>query len=276
MRGTRLKLPRHMLAALATLLIAATPLVVGVAGEAPQPTYDLARDWSLQGVPLKGMPFGPDDVWSVCAVQFKPDWKWESFDRAMHFSISNPWLDLYGIDGWWLGSSPIPRKPMAGENVGGGNIPGMVHGVNYDWPRGRVAVLSWPNSDQDKGKLTMTAVVWTAPRPMVVRVAGGIWMAGEYQEFTERRTRAMLWINRPATAANRILFQDVVVPLWTEGYDSKNPQTFAAILGNEAAQLESIAVEKGDRIAVGFYWDDKALKPGLSGIDIQITAESGR
>ena len=120
-----------------------------------------------------------------------------------------------------------------------------------------------PNSDQDKGKLTMTAVVWTAPRPMVVRVAGGIWMAGEYQEFTERRTRAMLSINRPATAANRILFQDVVVPLWTEGYDSKNPQTFAAILGNEAAQLESIAVEKGDRIAVGFYWDDKALKPGL-------------
>jgi len=278
MREARLKLKRHILLAAAILLCAAALFLAHGPLVAQSSSYDLARDWSLTGVPLKGMPFGPDDVWSVCAVEIKPEWKWEPFDRAMHFTISNPWLDLYGIDGWWLGSSPVPRKPMAGQNVGGGNVPSMVHGVNYDWPRGRVALESWPDSDKEKGERWATAVVWTAPRTMLVRVAGGIWMAGQYLEFAERRTKAMLWINRTAVngpAANQILFQDAVVPLWSEGYDSNTPKTFATILGKDASQLENIRVEKGDRITIGFYWDSKAAKPGLSGIDFKVLEATG-
>src|ERR1035437_5329595 len=121
----------------AALLTWALLLVPFKTVRAQTPAFDLARDWSLTGTPFKGMPFGPDYAWSVCAVQLKPDGNWQTFDRAMHFTISNPWLDLYGIDGWWLNSSPVPRKPMAGKNVGQGNIPGEAHGVNYDWPIGR-------------------------------------------------------------------------------------------------------------------------------------------
>jgi hypothetical protein len=253
-------------------------LVTNKAVKAQTPEYDLARDWSLTGTPFKGMPFGPDYAWSVCAVQFKPDWKWKTFDRAMHFTISNPWLDLYGIDGWWLGSSPVPQKPMAGKNVGQSNIPGEVHGVYYDWPVGRVAVFGWPDSDQGKGEQTMTTVVWAAPRTMEVSVAGGVWMAGQYQVLAERRTRVMLWVNRASAApatANEIIFQDAVVPLWTEGYDSGHPKALARILGNQASRLEAIKVAKGDRIAVGFYWDVKASKPGLNGIDFRVVGGPG-
>ena len=236
------------------------------------PAFDLARDWSLTGTPFKGMPFGPDDAWSVCAVQFKPDGTWQSFDRAMHFTISNPWLDLYGIDGWWLGSSPVARKPMAGKNVGQGNIPGDVHGVNYDWPIGRVAVSSWPNPDQGKGEPTMTAVVWTAPHAMEISVAGGVWMAGQYQEAADHRSRVMMWINRASGSgpAGEIIFRDVLVPLWTDGYDSQHPEAFAHLLGEHASKLEKVKVAKGDRIAIGFYWDGATSKPGLNGVDFRV------
>jgi hypothetical protein len=251
----------------ASLLVTSEPL------RAQTPEFDLARDWSLTGTPLKGMPFGPDYAWSVCAVQLKPDGNWQSFDRAMHFTISNPWLDLYGIDGWWLGSSPVARKPMAGKNVGQGNIPGKVDGVNYDWPIGRVAAFGWPNSDQGKGEPTMTAVVWTAPRTVEVSVSGGVWMAGQYEEAAEHRSRVMMWINRVSNAsgaADEIIFRDVLVPLWTDGYDSEHPEAFAQILGDHASRLEKIKVAKGDRIAVGFYWDGTASKPGLNGIDFRV------
>jgi hypothetical protein len=103
-------------------------------------------------------------------------------------------------------------------------------------------------------------------------------MAGQYQVFAERRSRVMMWINRPSAApaaVNEIIFQDVVVPLWTEGYNSGRPEAFAQILGNQASRLEAIMVEKGDRIAVGFYWDAKASKPGLNGIDLSIAVGPG-
>lgn len=260
------------------LLMWASLLVTFAAARAQTPEFDLARDWSLAGTPFKGMPFGPDFAWGVYSVQFKPDWKWEVFDRAMHFTISNPWLDLYGIDGWWLGSSPVARKPMVGKNVGLGNVPGKVHGVNYDWPVGRVAASGWPDSDQGRGERTMTAVVWTAPRSLEVRVTGGIWMAGQYEEVSEHRSRAMMWIHRTSTgngAANEIIFQDIEVPLWTDGYDSGHPETFAQILHDKASRLEMIKVERGDRIAVGFNWDGKASKPGLNGIDFRIMVVPG-
>ena len=269
-----MKLGRCLRFAAAALWVGSLLLVAIGPARAQAPAYDLARDWSLEGTPFKGLPFGPDYAWSVCAVQFKPDLKWEPFDRAMHFTVSNPWLDLYGIDGWWLGSSPVARKPMAGKSVGQGNIPGMVHGVNYDWPVGTVGVFSWPESDQTKGERPVTAVVWTAPRAMQISVAGGIWMAGQYLTTAERRSLAMMWINRASAGSgdpNEIIFKDVAVPLWTEGYGSAHPEPFAQILGNQASRLERVKVEKGDRIAVGFYWDAKAAKPGLSGIDFKIT-----
>jgi len=242
---------------------------------AQTPSYDLARDWSLVGTPFKGIPFGPDFAWSVGTVQFRPGASWQTFDRAMHFTISNPWLDLYGIDGWWLGSSPVARKPVAGKNVGEGNIPGKVDGVNYDWPIGRVAVSTWPNPLQGKDEPTMTVVVWTAPRAMEVTVTGGVWMAAEYQEAAEHRTRIMMWINHAAgAAADQIIFRDALVPLWTEGFDSKHPEALAQILGNQASQLERIDVAKGDRITVGFYWDNAASKPALNGIDFSVVEQS--
>lgn len=179
MESNQMKTEISMLLRTAAVLMCL--LVTNKAVGAQTPEYDLARDWSLTGTLFKGMPFGPDYAWSVCAVQFQPGEKWETFDRAMHFTVSNPWLDLYGIDGWWLGSSAVARKPMAGKNVGLGNIPGEVHGVNYDWPVGRVAVPGWPDSDKGKGEHTITTVVWTAPRAMEVSVAGGVWMAGQYQ-----------------------------------------------------------------------------------------------
>ena len=273
-----MKMAKSYLAATILVFVWASVLVWLGTANAQTGQFDLARDWSLMGTPLKGMPFGPEYAWSVEAVQFKPAGRWEPFDRAMHFTISDPWLDLYGIDGWWLGSSPVPRKPMVGRNVGHGNIPGMVHGVDYDWPVGKVAALSWPDSDQGKGERTMTAVVWTAPRSMEVRVAGGLWMAGQYQEFADHRSRVMLWVNRASTggdSTNEIIFQDAGVPLWTEGFDSSHPQTFAQILGSEASRLENLKMEKGDRIAVGLYWDPKATKPGWTGIDFRVTETAG-
>jgi hypothetical protein len=257
----------------AALIMWAWLLVPFASFQAQTPTFDLARDWSLEGTPFMGMPFGPDFAWSVCTVQLKPDASWQTFDRAMHFTISNPWLDLYGIDGWWLGSSPVPRKPMAGKNVGHGNIPGEVHGVNYDWPIGRVAAWNWPNPDQNKAEPTTTAVVWTAARSMLVRVTGGVWMAGQYQEAADHRSRVMMWIHRASRTgptADEVIFRDSLIPLWTEGYDSAHPETLDQILGERASQLERIAVAKGDRIAIGFYWDGAASKPGLNGIDFQV------
>ena len=255
------------------IVISACLLITSRILKAQARDYDLARDWSLSGEPLKGMPFGPRLAWIVEAVQFKPEWKSEVFDRAMHFTISNPWLDLYGIDGWWLGSSPVARKPMVGKNVGQGNIPGMVHGVNYDWPVGKVAAFGWPNADQSKGDRTMTAVVWTAPEMMEVGVAGGIWMAGQYLEVADYRTRVTMWIHRASAGSSppsEIIFQDVALPLWTDGFDSGHPQSFAQILGARATELEKIKLQQGDQIAVSFYWDSKATKPGLSGIDFRV------
>jgi hypothetical protein len=267
-----MRVGKRLLLGTATLLTWASLLVPVETVRAQTPAFDLARDWSLTGTPLKGMPFGPEYAWSVSTVQFKPDGSWQTFDRAMHFTISNPWLDLYGIDGWWLGSSPVPRKPMAGKNVGQGNIPGDVHGVNYDWPIGRVAVSSWPNPDQGKGEPTMTAVVWTAPRAMEITATGGVWMAGQYQEAADHRSRVMMWINRASGSgtAGEFIFRDVLVPLWTDGYDSQHPEAFAQILGDHASQLETIKVAKGDRIAIGFYWDGAASKPGLNGVDVRV------
>jgi hypothetical protein len=237
--------------------------------------YDLASDWSLSGAPLKGMPFGPDGSWGVYSVQLKPDGSWAAFDRAMHFTVSNPWLELYGIDGWWLGGSPVARKPMVGKNTGQGNIPGKLHGTYYDWPPGRVAACEWPESDHGKAASTVTAVVWTSPQAMEVGVTGAIWTVGQYPDVAERRTRLMMWIERASSVAgDAIVFRDVLIPLWTEGYDSGHPETFAQILGDRAWQLEKIQVEKGDRIAVGFYWDDTASKPGLSGIDFRVLEQS--
>jgi hypothetical protein len=273
-----MRIGRSLLLGTAAILTWASLLVPFETTRAQSPAFDLARDWSLTGTLFKGMPFGPDYAWSICAIQRKTDVSWQTFDRAMHFTISNPWLDLYGIDGWWLGSSPVARKPMAGKNVGQGNIPGEVHGVNYDWPLGRVAVWSWPESEKGNSEDTMMAVVWTAPRPMEVSVAGGVWMAGQFPVFAERRTRVMLWINRASVApapANEIIFQDAQVPLWTEGYDSSHPEAFARILGNQASRLESIKVARGDRIAVGFYWDAKASKPGLTGIEFRVVGGPG-
>jgi len=273
MERNGMRMGRSLLLGTAALLTWASMLVQVGTVRAQTPTFDLARDWSLTGAHFKGMPFGPEYAWSVCAVQFKPDGSWQTFDRAMHFTISNPWLDLYGIDGWWLGSSPVLRKPMAGKNVGQGNIPGEVHGVNYDWPIGRVAAFSRPNSDQSKGEPTMTAVVWTAPRAMEVSVTGGVWMAGQYQEAAEHRSRVMMWISRASNAggtADEIIFRDVLVPLWTDGYDSDHPEAFAQILGDHASQLAKIKVGKGDRIAVGFYWEGAASKPGLNGVDFRV------
>ena len=273
MERNGMRMGKPLLLGTAALLTWALLLVPFKTVRAQTPAFDLARDWSLTGTPFKGMPFGPDYAWSVCAVQLKPDGNWQTFDRAMHFTISNPWLDLYGIDGWWLNSSPVPRKPMAGKNVGQGNIPGEVHGVNYDWPIGRVAAFSWPNPDQSKGGATTTAVVWTAPRALEISVTGGVWMAGQYQEAAEHRSRVMMWINRAAKAsgaADEIVFRDVLVPLWTDGYDSEHPESFAQILGDHASQLEKIKVAKGDRIAVGFYWDGTASKPGLNGVDVRV------
>ena len=98
-------------------------------------------------------------------------------------------------------------------------------------------------------------------------------MAGQYQEFAEHQNLAMLWISR-ATSGNssapEIIFQDAVVPLWTEGYDSTRPQTFAQILGAKASSLDALRVEKGDRIGLGFYGYSKASKPGLCGIDFRV------
>jgi hypothetical protein len=245
---------------------------------AQTPAFNLASDWSLSGAHLKGMPFGPEGAWAVYSVQFKPDWSWAAFDRAMHFTISNPWLELYGIDGWWLGSSPVTRKPMAGKNVGQGNIPGKLHGTYYDWPVGRVAAYGRPDSDKGKREGTMTALVWTAPKAMEVGVTGSVWTVGQYEDVAERRSRVMMWINRASSgsgAANEIIFRDVLVPLWTEDYDSDHPESFAQILGEHALRLEKIKVEKGDRIAVGFYGDVTASKPGLNGIDFRVMGGPG-
>lgn len=268
---------KNLLRGSAAMLILAPLLAAGLPQGAQTFDFDLARDWSLMGKPYKGMPFGPEYAWSVCAIRSKPE-RGESFDRAMHFTISNPWLDIYGIDGWWLGSSPVARKPMVGKNVGQGNIPGMVHGVNYDWPVGKVAAFGWPGSDQSKGELPITAVVWTAPRATQVSIAGGIWMAGQYLDFAVHRTRVMMWINQASAngaAANQVVFQDAMVPLWTEGYDSGHPESFAQILGDKASRLEMLKLEKGDRIAVGFYLDTKAAQPGLSGVDFRVAEVLG-
>jgi hypothetical protein len=103
-------------------------------------------------------------------------------------------------------------------------------------------------------------------------------MAGQYQEAAEHRSRVMMWISRASNAggtADEIIFRDVLVPLWTDGYDSDHPEAFAQILGNHASQLEKIKVAKGDRIAVGFYWDGAASKPGLNGIDVRVVEGLG-
>ena len=39
--------------------------------------------------------------------------------------------------------------------------------------------------------------------------------------------------------------------------------------------MEKIKVEKGDRIAVGFYGDVTASKPGLNGIDFRVMGGPG-
>ncbi len=222
-------------------------LVTNEMVRAQTPAFDLASDWSLSGAPLKGMPFGPDGAWAVYSVQFKPEAEyWAEFDRAMHFTISNPWLELYNIDGWWLGGSPVARKPMVGKNMGQGNIPGKLHGTYYDWPLGRVAACGWPESDHGKAEGAMTTVAWTAPQAMEVGVTGAIWTAGQYLDVAERRTRVMMWIKRASSSAgDAIVFRDVLVPLWTEGYDSGHPETLAQILGDRAWQLEKIQVGKG-------------------------------
>ncbi len=252
-------------------------LVTNKRANAQTPTYDLASDWSLSGASLKGMPFGPDGAWGVYSVHFKSEAEyWAEFDRAMHFTISNPWLELYNIDGWWLGGSPETRKPMVGKNVGEGNIPGKLHGTYYDWPLGKVAACGWPASDHGKAEGAMATVAWTAPQAMEVGVTGAIWTVGQYLDVAERRTRVMMWITRWSGGAGReTLFHDVLVPLWTEGYDSEHPETFAQILGKQASQLQTIRVKRGDSIAVGFYWDGTASKPGLNGIDFKVIGKPG-
>jgi hypothetical protein len=273
MKRNGMKMGRPLLLGITAALMGVCLLVTNETVKAQTPAFDLASDWSLSGAPLKGMPFGPEGAWGVYSVQFKPDGSWAAFDRAMHFTISNPWLGLYGIDGWWRGGSPVTRKPMAGKNVGHGNIPGKLHGTYYDWPVGKVAACGWPASDQGKGEGTITAVVWTSPRAMEVGVAGNVWTVGQYPDVAERRSRVMVWISRASRgsgAPEEIIFRDVLVPLWTEGFDSSHPETFAQILGGQARPLEKINVERGDRIAVGFYWDGKASKPGLNGIDFSV------
>ena len=99
---------------------------------------------------------------------------------------------------------------------------------------------------------------------------------GQYLDVAERRTRVMMWITRWSGGAGReTLFHDVLVPLWTEGYDSEHPETFAQILGKQASQLQTIRVKRGDSIAVGFYWDGTASKPGLNGIDFKVIGKPG-
>ena len=99
-------------------------------------SWDLTTDWSLSGKDLAGIPFGPDAAWGVYSIDGSEDgWTWKAYDRAMHFTYSNPWFHLYNIDGWWLGETPTRRKPMLGKNAGDeqwgpGNIPGQVSKKN--------------------------------------------------------------------------------------------------------------------------------------------------
>ena len=78
---------------------------------------------------------------------------------------------------------------------------------------------------------------------------------------------------------DEILFADVLVPLWTDDYDASHPKTFAEILAQDASRLRHLRVAKNDRICVGFYWDESATKPGVSGIDfkvVQVEKVSGK
>lgn len=240
-------------------------------------TWDLAADWALEGKDLSGMPFGPDHAWGVYRVDCgESKWTWTAFNRPMHFTISNPWYRLYNIDGWWLGETPMRRKPMLGKNAGSqlwgpGNIPGTSFGVQFDWPVNRVAGCSWPD---EKGKTILLAAAWTAPGEMKVSVQGGVWTAGKYLDVAQRRTRTRLWIDRAANKsgpADEILLDGALVPIWTEGVDSSHPRKFSEFPAGDAAALGNISVAQGDRVCVGFYWDEKATKPGINGIDLQIT-----
>ena len=239
-------------------------------------SWDLATDWSLCGKDLAGIPFGPDAAWGVYSIDGSGDgWTWKAYDRAMHFTYSNPWFHLYNIDGWWLGETPTRRKPMLGKNAGDeqwgpGNIPGQVSGVNFDWPEGKIAGCTWPDP---KGKQILLAVAWTAHEVMTVTASGSTWIAGQHLDIAQRRTRIKLWIDRAVNgigSPDEIIFDDALVPLWTEGCNSSHPKTFAEILAKNAAKLESISVSQGDRICVGFYWDKDAEKGGMNGIDFKI------
>ncbi|MBI2843260.1 MAG: hypothetical protein HYX78_07645 [Armatimonadetes bacterium] len=254
-------------AAIAALLVAT--LFASASTQAAD-SWDLGRDWALEGKTLAGIPFGPDIAWGVYSVQFDPEWKWTVFNRAMHFTVSNPWCYLYNIDGWWLGGTPKARIPMVGQQMDGGNVPGLAYGSNYDWPEGRVAACTWPDN---KGKGIMTTIAWTAPRAMTVNVSGGVWPAGQFGDIAKRRTRVRMWIDRAANgigAPDEVVFADYLVPLWTEGCNSDKPCAFADILGAQTQKLQKIAVSNGDRIAIGFYWDETAENYGLSGIDFRV------
>ena len=272
-KNSRVPQRTNVAAATATLFLLAT------IPAAQAETWDLAGDWALEGKDLSGMPFGPQDAWGVYSVDAsESNWTWKAFNRPMHFTISNPWFRLYNIDGWWLGETPTRRQPMLGRNAGGekwgpGNIPGTSFGVEYDWPVGRLAGCSWPD---EKGKAVLLAAAWTAPKQMKVSVQGGVWTAGKHLDVNLRRTRTRMWIDQAANQigpADKIVFDGVLVPVWTEGYDSSHPKKFAEMVAANASALSNISVAQGDRVCVGFYWDEKATKPGINGIDLRITSK---
>ncbi|MBI2842389.1 MAG: hypothetical protein HYX78_03225 [Armatimonadetes bacterium] len=260
------------------VVVSAMLAVVFFLVSAQAETWDMAADWALEGVDLTGIPFGPNGSWGVYAVKFSPEWSWTQFNRPMHFTSSNPWYSISGIDGWWLGDTSMKRIPMMGKNVGGHapGFPKSVGSVDFDWPNGRIACHTYADPT---GKNTMVTAAWIAPEAMTVSVSGGVWTAAKYHDVANRRIRMRLWIDRAANgigAADEDIITDYLVPTWTEscesGFQTQNhPASFAKILKDDASKLDGIAVAKGDRICVGLYWDQSATLGGMNGLDFRVS-----
>ncbi|MBI2843314.1 MAG: chitobiase/beta-hexosaminidase C-terminal domain-containing protein [Armatimonadetes bacterium] len=257
------------------LMVAVSLLAFSVsAGQAT--TWDLATDWTISTA-TGNARFGPDNAWTILHANGTT-----IFDIERSFTSASPWIDgansLYNIDGWaCTGYGSPPYKPMAGKNIGGGNIPGWVGATYYDWPEDRIAAVTHPTS-----WAANITVAWYAPKPMNVSISGGVWTAGRYSDITARRTRVSLFIDYVSNGyggADYSFFGHRKVPLWYDAdgngiiADSTDPWTFAESTGG--SDLQNVQVATGDRIICYFYWNNDppnvATGPGLNGLDLTIT-----
>ncbi|MBI2844271.1 MAG: chitobiase/beta-hexosaminidase C-terminal domain-containing protein [Armatimonadetes bacterium] len=245
-------------------------------------SWNLADDFTM----LWYTPFGPEtgDEWGLSDVTGRMQNRYH-YDNWVK---SEPWNDgindLYNIDAHGRRNDwTEPYQSAVFKNAGGGNIPGTVGGVEYDWPAGKIAVLTNP----DDGTLASHVgpiLYWQAPRDMYVNISGGIWTIGHYADIDSRRTIMRWGIDHAAdgytTGIDAYFNPDTVtVPLWTDpgNYTASNPYTFNQIFldaeQDPNASLQGVHFLKGDRFELYFAWQDGATAQGLNGIDIQITEQ---